>query len=264
MYISVLTIAGFDSSCGAGIAADLKTFAALGCYGYAATTAVTAQGRRGVTAAMPVAADVVREQIESAFDFGLQAVKTGMLAGAEIVDCVAAEMQRYKPRWLTVDPVTVSTSGTTLLDDAGVEAMKARLLPLCSLLTPNIPEAERLSGVAIKSEADYARAARRLLDMGCHAVLIKGGHAASDTVTDRLFLPDEERCFTAQRVNTTGTHGTGCTLSAAIAAYTARGESLTDAIALAKDYLTRALLSTKTVGCNCPNHTFAPQPLITL
>lgn len=244
--IPVLTIAGSDCSGGAGVQADIKTLSALGCYAASAITAVTVQNTLGVESSWPVPSHVVGAQIRAVMeDIKPVAVKVGMLVCAATVEAVCRELRQSSARWVVADPVILSSSGYELLDDAGVEALVRELLPLTGLLTPNLPEAERLTGIRIRSEADCRRAAAALLDMGCRAVLIKGGHAGSRSMTDRLYMAADGQTetyeFTAAAVSTRNTHGTGCTLSSAIAAYLARGLDLPEAVARAKSYLTAAL-----------------------
>ena len=218
-----LTIAGSDSGGGAGIQADLKTFAVLGVHGLSAITAITAQNTRGVRAIHPVPLKHLRAQLDALFeDFPIQAVKTGMLGDAKTVRCVARELARRKPAWLVVDPVMIATSGARLLDRDAVRVLCDQLIPLADVLTPNLPEAETLNGGKIRNAREIERAARTLLDLGAKSVLLKGGHARGKEVVD-LFA-DERGTFETRhpRLNIQ-THGTGCTLSAALAAELAKG-----------------------------------------
>jgi hydroxymethylpyrimidine/phosphomethylpyrimidine kinase len=240
----VLSIAGSDSGGGAGIQADIKTATALGVYAMTAVTAITAQDTTGVGAIVPVAAVVVREQIERCLsDIGADAIKTGMLGSADIASTVAATLaERAAGVPLVVDPVMVATSGVVLAEDGVVGVMKSDLFPRATLVTPNLPEAERLCGFALKTAEDLLRAGRALLALGPQAVLLKGGHGGSDTLTDLLFTPwFDPRAYVAKRVDTTNTHGTGCTLSTAIACGLAEGLPLADAIQRAHDYVQRAI-----------------------
>ena len=218
-----LTIAGSDSGGGAGIQADLKTFAALGAHGVSAITALTAQNTRGVTAVRPVPAKHLRAELDAVFgDFEVAAVKTGMLGDARTVRCVARELERRKPRWLVVDPVMIATSGTRLLDPAAVRVLIDRLIPLADVLTPNLPEAEALTGIAIRSPRDGERVAGQLLGYGAKSVLLKGGHGRGREVIDRWF--DVRGTVELRHPRLAGRfHGTGCTLSAALAAELAKG-----------------------------------------
>lgn len=251
-----LTIAGSDSSGGAGIQADLKTFAAHGVYGMSVVTAVTAQNTRRVTAVEELPAAVVSAQIDAVFeDIGVDAVKIGMLSSAAIVRAVAAGLERWRPARVVLDPVMVAKSGDPLLRDEAVEALAEELLPLATLVTPNLPEAERLTGTATAGEEDRVRAAHRLIAMGPEAALIKGGHGVGEEVTDLLVCregvgdePREPLRFTHPRIDTTSTHGTGCTLSSAIAARLARGEELQAAVGGAIRYLHGAIRTAFPLG----------------
>jgi hydroxymethylpyrimidine/phosphomethylpyrimidine kinase len=244
---TALTIAGSDSSGGAGIQGDLKTFAALGVYGTCAVTAITAQNTTGVIDLAAVSADLVTAQIEAiAGDIAIAAVKTGMLANAAVVEAVAAAIAELELPNAVVDPVLVSTSGTRLLDADGVQMLISELLPRARVVTPNLPEAEALSGRAIASLADAREAARRIHDMGPSAVVITGGHrrvpeGGVATVTDLLF---DGRGFievTTERVATGGAHGTGCAFASAVAAHLARGDALPDAVAKAQRFVAGAM-----------------------
>jgi hydroxymethylpyrimidine/phosphomethylpyrimidine kinase len=224
-----LTIAGSDSGGGAGIQADLKTFAALGCFGMSAITAITAQNTLGVTGVHAIPADMVAAQIDAvASDIGVDAAKTGMLGTAAIVEAVAGAVDRHGIRKLVVDPVMISTSGATLSDDATSQAMVKLLFPRAMLVTPNLPEASYLLGRRITRRAEMEAAAADLLALGCKAVLLKGGHLEDDGpgslgLDDLLMLADGTvRVYTHPRVDTPNLHGTGCTLAAAIAAQLAR------------------------------------------
>ena len=243
-----LTIAGSDSGGGAGIQADLKTFAALGVYGCSAITAVTAQNTRGVTAVQEMPADLVAAQIDAVLDdIGAGAVKTGMLASAPIIQAVAARLRAHHLAEVVVDPVMLAKSGDRLLREDAVRALCDYLLPLALVVTPNIPEAEVLAGVRIASSADLAEAARCIAAHGPRYVLIKGGHLPGAPV-DRLWDGSRFLEFPGERVLTTSTHGTGCTLSAAIVAYLARQSALPEAISLAKAYLTEAMRRAQPLG----------------
>ena len=238
----VLTIAGSDSGGGAGIEADIKTFTALGVYGTAALTALTAQNTVGVTAVHDVPASFVAAQIDAvAEDIGVDAAKTGMLANADIVEAVACAVERHRIRELVVDPVMFAKSGDRLLEEEAEGVLIRRLLPLARVITPNIPEAEALSGVAIETERDIRIAAEALRTMGPDCILIKGGHLDAALVMDYLFDGDATQTFGAPRVDSKNTHGTGCTFSAAIAAYLAKGLGVSDAVQAAKEYVTQAI-----------------------
>jgi hydroxymethylpyrimidine/phosphomethylpyrimidine kinase len=239
---TALTIAGSDSSAGAGIQADLKTFAAHGVYGTSAITAVTAQNTMGVLAVAPLAADLVTAQIEAvASDIGVHAAKTGMLANAAIVEAVAAAADDLEIPFLVVDPVIVSSSGDPLLDDEGLAAMKAQLFRRAHVVTPNVPEAEVLSGVTIRTEEDRREAARRILALGSVYVVITGGHFAADRIVDLVYDGEVFTDYATDRVAGRHTHGTGCTFSAALAAHLALGRSLHEAIPLAQQFVAGAI-----------------------
>jgi hydroxymethylpyrimidine/phosphomethylpyrimidine kinase len=254
-----LTIAGSDSGAGAGIQADLKTFAAHGVYGVSAVTAVTAQNTMGVMCAQPMQADLVTAQLEAVMsDLGAHAAKTGMLANAAIVEAVAAATQDLEVPYLVVDPVIVSSSGDSLLDDEGVMALKNELLRRAHAVTPNIPEAEVLTGLSIRSEQDLREAARRLFALGPVHVVITGGHTpevrdrASGETCDRILdLVYDGEVFTeyvAERVTGGHTHGTGCAFSAAIAAHLALGRSVHEAVPLAQAYVAGAIRHAPRLG----------------
>ena len=243
-YFRVLTIAGSDSGGGAGIQADLKTFAALECYGASAITALTAQNTLGVSAIHPVPPDFAAAQIAAVLeDIGADAVKIGMLYSAQLIRAVAEQLRQYAARNIVLDPVMVAQSGDRLLEDDAVGAIRDYLMPLSNVVTPNIPEAEVLAGRRIRSLEDMQAAAHDLGRYGSEAVLLKGGHLDESDSSDLFYLCRENRSVTlaAERVSSRNTHGTGCTLSAAIAAYLARGEDLENAVRQAKTYITAAL-----------------------
>lgn len=244
-----LTIAGSDSGGGAGIQADLKTFSALGVFGTSAITAITAQNTQGVEAVEILTPKIVSQQILSvARDMPVAAAKTGMLANAEIIAAVTAAVREAGISRLVVDTVMVAKSGHRLLAPEAEEAMREVLLPAAYLVTPNIPEAEVLAGFSIGSTADMKRAAEKLHQMGAQNVLIKGGHRETADATDFLFDGTIFTEFTAKRVQTSSTHGTGCTLSAAITAYLALAMALPDACRAAKVYLTGAIQNAPGIG----------------
>lgn len=239
-----LTIAGSDSSGGAGIQADLKTFTALGVYGASVLTALTAQSTRGVTAVHTPPAEFVRAQIDAVMgDLAVAAVKTGMLANAAIVAAVADAMAGLPGLPLVVDPVMVATSGDSLLEADAVETLKGRLIPLATLITPNVPEAAALLGTQQATSTEEAgRQAQALLALGCKAVLVKGGHRLGEAAVDILATADGGlQAFSAPRIDSRNTHGTGCTLSAAIVALLASGYAMPEAIEGAKQFLTAAI-----------------------
>jgi hydroxymethylpyrimidine/phosphomethylpyrimidine kinase len=239
---TALTIAGSDSSGGAGIQADLKTFAAHGVYGTCAVTAVTAQNTVGVTAVEPLSADLVTAQIEAVMsDIGAHAAKTGMLANAAIVEAVAAAVEAMEIPLLVVDPVTIAKSGDRLLDDEALGAMKSELLRRAFVVTPNVPEAETLSGITIRGDEDRRQAARRIVAAGASAVIVKGGHLGSGEIVDLLYDGQRFVEFRVQRVPGRHTHGTGCTFAAAVTAQLALGRALAEAVPLAQQYVAEAI-----------------------
>jgi hydroxymethylpyrimidine/phosphomethylpyrimidine kinase len=246
---TALTIAGSDSGAGAGIQADLKTFAALGVYGVSAITAITAQNTVGVTAVSQVSGDIVTAQIEAvAGDIEIHATKTGMLASAAIVEAVGAAIRELDLPRVVVDPVMIAKSGDALVDEDGVRAMRAELLSRAMVVTPNIPEAEILSGSRIRSLADARDAARRIHAIGKCAVVVKGGHADGDEIVDLLFDGEGFTEFPTPRIRSRNTHGTGCTFASAIAAHLALGHSLHDATARAQAYVAGAIRHGLAIG----------------
>ena len=235
-----LTIAGSDSGAGAGIQADLKTFAAHGVYGTSAITAVTAQNTVGVSAICALSPKLVAAQIDAVVsDIGADAVKTGMLANAAIIEIVARKLRQHRLENVVVDPVMVATSGDLLIKKNAVAALRARLIPLAWVVTPNLPEAEELTGMKLHGTSDIEEAARRIVGMGARSVIIKGGHRKGPAV-DLFYDGKKFRALYAPRIRTTNTHGTGCTFSAAIAANLAQGKKLETAVALAKQFITQA------------------------
>lgn len=246
---AVLSVAGSDSSGGAGIQADIKTIAAHGLFAETAITALTAQNTLGVTGVANVDPAFVANQMDAVFDdIRPDAVKVGMVSSAAIMQAVAERLAAHGARNVVVDPVMVATSGARLIDEDAVAALRAHLLPLADLVTPNIPEAEVLCGFAIADEDAMERAARQLLDLCGGAVLVKGGHGANDA-NDVLALPDGAlRWFRSPAIDTANTHGTGCTLSSAIACGLAAGKGMAEAVADAKAYVTGALASGLDLG----------------
>ena len=239
---TALTIAGSDSGGGAGIQADLKTFAAHGVYGTSVVTAVTAQNTIGVSGIHVVPDDVVTAQIEAVVsDLGCDAVKTGMLANATIVEAVAAAIEALELPNLVVDPVMVAKSGDHLLDDEAVHALRWRLLRLARVVTPNVPEAEVLARMPITSLAEMREAARRIATLKPAAVVIKGGHMPGPEIVDLLYTDGEFYEFVGPRIEGRNTHGTGCTFAAAIAAHLAKGIELKEAVNAAKSYVEGAM-----------------------
>ena len=244
-----LTIAGSDSGGGAGIQADLKTFAALGVWGTSAITSITVQNTRGVTGVSDVPADIVAAQVRAvADDIGVDAAKTGMLSRAEIVLAVADEVAAGGVPNLVVDPVFLSKHGHALLREDAVEALRARIVPLATLVTPNLPEAGGLVGCAVSSRDEMRKAADEILALGAGAVLVKGGHLAGDAAADWFSDGDREEWLEGERIDTPHTHGTGCVLSGAIAAYLARGEELLEAVRAGKAFVTEAIRHSLAIG----------------
>ena len=266
-YPRVLSIAGSDSGGGAGIQADLKTVAALGCYAMTAITALTAQNTTGVRAIHGVPPDMLRDQIDAVMeDIGADAVKIGMLHSPELVRTVADAMDRHAMTQVVLDPVMVSTSGAVLIASAAIEELVSELFHRTVLVTPNLDEAALLVGQPLTCEADMHQAALQLLAMGAPAVLVKGGHLTGDVVSDVLATADGRVVWMrAPRVASSNTHGTGCTLSSAIAAYLALGYPLTEAVQAAHHYVRNALQAGARVrtgrGSGPLNHAHAPHEM---
>lgn len=238
---NLLTIAGSDSCGGAGIQADLKTFSALGTYGMSVINAITAQNTQGVQQVFNLPKDIIASQLDAIFtDIRVDAVKIGMLSTVDIIQTVAAKLREYKPDIVVLDPVMVSKNGSRLLDTDAVDALISMMLPLCSVVTPNIFEAEVIAGMKITNASEVEAALRTIHSLGAKNVLIKGGHLHGNPV-DYLFDGSSIHEFSASRIETKNTHGTGCTLSAAIAAFLALGEAMPSAVKLAKDYVTTAI-----------------------
>ncbi|HZI81432.1 MAG TPA: bifunctional hydroxymethylpyrimidine kinase/phosphomethylpyrimidine kinase [Vicinamibacterales bacterium] len=244
-----LTIAGSDSGGGAGIQADLKTFAAHGVYGVSAITAVTAQNTRAVSAVEALSPGIVAAQIAAVVDdFQVAALKTGMLANAAIIGAVSRVLRVSRVGPLVVDPVMVAKSGDRLLDADALDALTRDLLPLAAVVTPNLPEAEVLAGIPVRTLDDQREAARRIVALGARAVVVKGGHAQSSEIVDVLFDGQAFTEFRGERVPGTSTHGTGCTFSAAIAAQLALGRGIQEAIPLAQAYVAKAIRNAPGLG----------------
>ncbi len=244
-----LTIAGSDSGGGAGIQADLRTFAAFGCFGTSVVTAITAQNTLGVHAVHPVPAGMVTAQLDAlATDLPPDACKTGMLATRENVEMVANAIARHGWNRYVLDPVMISSSRDTLIDSDAVELIRDLLLPLAACITPNLDEAERLTGLAVRDAEAMVRAGEVLVAGGARAALVKGGHLESDILVDVLVTPDGVQRYTRMRLNTRATHGTGCTLSAAITAGLAHGAKLEDAVTRAIDYVQSAIRNAPGLG----------------
>jgi hydroxymethylpyrimidine/phosphomethylpyrimidine kinase len=245
----VLTIAGSDSGGGAGIQADLKTFAALGVHGTSALTAITAQNTLGVAEIMELPPALVAAQIEAVMlDIGAQAAKTGMLSSAEIIEVVANAITRFEITNLVVDPVMVAKGGARLLRDDAVDALRRRLLPLAAVVTPNLPEAEVLLARPIRTHDERRQAARDLVALGARAAVVKGGHADEQQAIDHFFDGTELITLQSPRIATANTHGSGCVFSAAIAAELAKGSDSLAAVLLAKEFITGAIERSLEVG----------------
>ena len=243
-----MTIAGSDSSGGAGIQADIKTMTANGVFAMSAITALTAQNTTGVQGIMGVPADFLKQQIDSCItDIRPDSVKIGMVAQSEIIKTIAERLRFYEIKNIVVDPVMVATSGAKLIDDEAIETLKSELLPIATVCTPNIPEAEILSGMKIESADDMIKAAKTISEKFSCAVLCKGGHNLNDA-NDLLFENGNYKWFNEKRIDNPNTHGTGCTLSSAIAANLAKGSSLEEAVKKAKDYISGALAAMLDLG----------------
>ncbi|MGI6050626.1 MAG: bifunctional hydroxymethylpyrimidine kinase/phosphomethylpyrimidine kinase [Acetivibrionales bacterium] len=245
---TALTIAGSDCSGGAGIQADIKTMTANGVYAMSAITALTAQNTTGVTGIMEVTPEFLGQQLDSVFtDIYPDAVKIGMVSSVELIRTISEKLELYEAKNIVVDPVMVSTSGSKLIKDHAIEALKKYLFPKAAVLTPNIPEASVLAGITISCEDDMIKAAEIISnEYGC-AVLCKGGHSINDA-NDLLYFEGESRWFIGERIDNQNTHGTGCTLSSAIASFLAKGNDLETAIQLSKDYISGALRSMLDLG----------------
>ena len=245
---TALTIAGSDSSGGAGIQADIKTMTANGVYAMSAITALTAQNTTGVTGIMEVTPEFLSLQLEAIFtDIYPDAVKTGMVSSGELIKTISATLKKYNAKNIVVDPVMVATSGAKLISDEAIEILKAELLPLATVITPNIPEAEVLSGMTIKNEEDMIKAAKAIYEKFNCNVLLKGGHQINDA-NDLLYRDGRYVWFKGKRIDNPNTHGTGCTLSSAIASNLAKGENLDDAVKHAKEYISGPLAAMLDLG----------------
>mgnify|MGYP001645090038 CR=1 FL=1 len=267
-YICALTIAGSDCSGGAGIQADIKTMSALGVYAATAITSITVQNTKVVQAVHGVNPFIVADQIKAVMDdLKPDAVKIGMVNDSATIHAIADTLKHYPKCPIVIDPIMVSTSGFNLMKPDALELFCHSLLPMSTLLTPNLPETEILSNMKIKTIDDIA--AQKIMSLGCNAVLMKGGHIDGGEKVDRLYMANGGvQTFTHKTIDTRNTHGTGCTLSSAITSYIARGLELTDAIAAAKNYLSQALAAGKDIhigeGHGPVNHLFNPEKLITL
>jgi hydroxymethylpyrimidine/phosphomethylpyrimidine kinase len=266
-YPRVLSIAGSDSGGGAGIQADLKTFSALGCFGMTAITALTAQNTCGVRAIHGVPPQMLRDQIDAVIeDIGVDAVKIGMLHSPDIVQTVAEAIDRHAMQNVVFDPVMVATSGAMLIDNSALDVLVRELFPRVAVITPNLDEAALLVGRMLSSAQDMEQAALDLLGKGARAVLLKGGHLPGDTVIDLLITQGGEKLWMqAPRIHSPNTHGTGCTLSSAMAAHLALGASLVDAVQHARDFVREALQAGAQVrtgqGSGPLNHGYGPLPM---
>lgn len=245
---AVLSIAGSDCSGGAGIQADIKTMTVNGVYAMSAVTALTAQNTMGVTAISEVTPEFLAQQLDAVFtDIYPDAVKIGMTSSPQLIQTIAEKLEFYNAKNVVVDPVMVATSGAKLISDAAIDEIKTKLLPMAAIVTPNIPEAEVLSGIKITSEKDMEKAAKYIGDTYNCAVLCKGGHCICDA-NDLLYADGKVEWFYGKRIDNPNTHGTGCTLSSAIAANLAKGHSLDKAVRNAKDYITGALSAQLNLG----------------
>ena len=243
-YSKVLTIAGSDSGGGAGIQADLKTFSAIGCYGMSVITALTAQNTQGVNAIHAVPPGFAVQQIEAVLsDIGADSIKIGMLYSAELIEAVAQALKKHSAQKIVLDPVMVAQSGDKLLQDDAIEAIKTHLMPLADVVTPNLPEASVLCDRQLTRWSDIESAAETLAGYGSRSILIKGGHGNERVSTDLLFIAAEDRFVTleADRIETRNNHGTGCTLSSAIASYMAKGSDIEDAVQKAKTFMNQSI-----------------------
>lgn len=250
MVYRALTIAGSDSSGGAGIQADLKTFQELGAYGMSAVTAITAQNTQGVHGVYPQTVEAVGAQIDAVLsDIGTDAVKTGMLFSTDIIEVVARKLETYNVHNIVIDPVMVAKGGHTLLREEAIDALRRYLVPIATVITPNLPEAEViLGGGSIRSLDDMEQAARSIHQLGAQCVVLKGGHLTGDVSTDVIFDGETMMHLPVKRIQTKHTHGTGCTFAAAIAAGLAQGLAVSEAIQLAKTFITCAIESSLDIG----------------
>lgn len=267
-YPRILSIAGSDSGGGAGIQADLKTFSALGCFGMTAITAITAQNTCGVTGIHPVPPEMLTQQIDAvATDIGVDAVKIGMLHSPDVVRVVAQAIRRHQWRHVVLDPVMVATSGDRLIAEETIDVLVRELFPLASVVTPNLDEAGLLLGSPVRAETELESAATSLLELGAQAMLLKGGHLPGDEVIDILLQAGRAPLrMSAPRLDSRNTHGTGCTLSSAIACHLGLGRTLDEAVRAARDYVYQAIAHGADVqtgrGHGPLNHAFGPSPLI--
>lgn len=244
-----MTIAGSDSGGGAGIQADLKTIQAFNSYGVSVITSITAQNTLGVRSVQDIDPEIVGDQIDAIMeDMGCDAAKTGMLSNQNIIEVIANRIQKYDIKKLIIDPVMVAESGDRLLQEQAEDALLQKLLPLAYLVTPNIYEAEIISGMQIENSDDVKKAAQKIHSLGVRNVLIKGGHLQDKQAADLLFDGNEYQVFETERIDSTNTHGTGCTLSSAITASLARGYDLAKSVEISKEYITRAIKDAPPLG----------------
>ena len=257
MLKKVLTIAGSDCSGGAGIQADLKTFTAHGVFGMSVIVSVVAENTSRVIDIQDITPDMIGKQIDAVFeDIEVDAVKVGMLSTPECMGAVAEKLRQYQPKHVVIDPVMYAKNGCPLMEPSAVDALIKTILPLADVLTPNIPEAERITGLQIQSVKDMERAAERIYAMGSKAVVIKGGHAVGNAL-DVLFDGNQMYHFETERIDTKNTHGTGCTFSSAIASQLAKGAYIYKAVESAKAYVTTAIAHSLAIGKGCgPTHHF--------
>ena len=269
-YPSVLTIAGFDGSGGAGIQADIKTISALGCFATSVLTALPVQNTTGVKAIYPIPANAVKEQISCILDdIRTDAIKIGMVHTTELVEVISATLREYPGIPVVFDTVMVATSGHRLIEEKTIDSIVSQLFPITTLVTPNLDEASLLAGMSITTVDDMYIAGEKIKKLGCNALLLKGGHLASTQLTSLFFdTAGQVHAFEFTKQETRNTHGTGCTLSSACASYLAQGKSLPEAVTGAQEYVYQAILHGMNVvtgkGKGPLNHFFAPRPLIKL
>lgn len=267
-YPSVLSIAGFDGSGGAGIQADIKTISALGCYATTVLTALPVQNTQGVRNIYPIPLEAVEDQIEAVMDDIMpDAIKIGMVHTPELVDSITATLKKYEAVPIVFDPVMVATSGHRLIEEDSINALIEQLLPIATVITPNMDEAAILANMNVKTLEEMRIAGKQIKELGCNSILMKGGHQETTNITSLFFDPNS-RChpFEVIKIRTNNTHGSGCTLSSAIAAYLAQGRTLFEAVDLGQRYVHRAIDSGKNVrtgkGNGPLNHFFNPQKMI--
>lgn len=267
-YPSVLTIAGFDGSGGAGIQADIKTISALGCYATSVLTALPVQNTQGVRNIFPIPVEAVSEQIEAILDdIFPDAIKIGMVHTPELVETIVKTLAKYKKVPIVFDPVMVATSGHRLIEEKTIETIIEKLFPISDIITPNMDEAAILAKMEVKNLDDMKIAGERIKELGCKNILLKGGHLETEMITSLLYNDQNDyQTFKSEKVDTKNTHGSGCTLSSAIASFIARGKSMDEAVAFAQYYVSEAVLKGSDVqtgkGNGPLNHFFNPQKLI--